>query len=85
MELLLNSSVPKAGSGKNHEIDSFEPGGILKSKYQTIVELTHNASSANSLYRLKQGIKTQRYHLVSSAETLLKLSIFTAVILSIFN
>ena len=85
MELLLTSSDSKSMSIGNLQDDSFVPGGLLNSKYQSIVKLTHKTSSANSLYRMKQRIKTNGFHFGTSAEVLLKLAIFSAVILSIFS
>lgn len=84
MELLLAVSDSKPIVSENH-LNSFKPGGVLNSEYQSIVKLTQDMSSATSLYRIKQSIKTKRYYLVSNAETLLKLTVFAAVILSVFN
>lgn len=85
MELLLTASDSKSVSGQNHEVDSFKPGGLLNSNYQTIVKLAHNSSSENSLYRMKLRSKIDGFQLGSNVEVLLKVSIFTVVILSIFN
>ena len=85
MELLLTSPDSKSISEQNHEADSFETSGLLNSNYQSIVKLTHSSSSVNSLFRLKQGIKIHGFQFATSTEVLLKLAIFTAVILFIFN
>jgi hypothetical protein len=85
MELLLTTFDSNSVSDQNHEVDSFDPGGLLNSNYQSTVKITRETTSKDSLYAMKQSIKIKRFQLVSSVETLLKLTIFTAVILSIFN
>lgn len=85
MELILNSKpFTPARVEKNQPILK-ETHGLLNSNYQNVVKETIKTRSTDSIFNKKRSINCARFDLVSSVEILLKLSIFTAVILGVFH
>jgi hypothetical protein len=85
MELLLTSKASNSLTHYENDIVITDPKGLLNSNYQNVVESTLRINSSTSIFGIRQQMKVKRFQMVSNAETLLKLSIFTIVILMMFN
>ena len=63
----------------------FEPPvGLLNSNYKKVVKCNLNNHNSNSIFGIKQRIKSRQYQFTSSIETLLKVSVFVIVLAVIF-
>jgi hypothetical protein len=84
MELVLTTedlqSLPK-----QQEDLIIEPSGFLNSEYKSVVNENLNNISAKSIFGIKQRIKSSQYQFTSSIETVLKVSVFTIIIMNIFS
>jgi len=84
MELALTiedlESLPK-----QQEDFIVKPLGFLNSKYKNIVNESLNNASSNSIYGIRQCIKSSQYQFTSAIETVLKVSVFTVLIMMIFS
>lgn len=80
MELVLN---PKQVNTLRHysEEESVEYGGILNSTYKS--EITNSPRDPKSLFSVKKRLYKYQLRYSQNIETILKLSIFTAVILGV--
>lgn len=85
MELVLKSKPFTTSSVEKNQSIPKETHGLLNSNYQNVVKETIKTTSTDSIFSKKRSINCARFDLVSSVEILLKLSIFTAVILSMFH
>ncbi len=64
---------------------SNQPGGLLCSTYKTIVAKNLKHMASKSLFGVKHRLKMRRYRFTSGAEVLLKVSLFTAIIVAVFS
>lgn len=80
MELVLN---PKQVNTLRHysEEESVEYGGILNSTYKS--EITNSPRDPKSLFSVKKRLYKYQLRYSQNIETILKLSIFTAVIIGV--
>jgi hypothetical protein len=58
--------------------------GLLNSNYQNVVKSNLNNIEANSVFGVKQRIKSYHYKTTSSIETVLKVSVFMILYFVIF-
>ncbi|GEM_PF-3212482 len=58
--------------------------GFLNSQYKRIAKESLNKSSSKSVFGIRRLVKNRRYRFTSSAEVLLKVSTFFAIIVVIF-
>ncbi|MEM6515917.1 MAG: hypothetical protein AAF688_07015 [Bacteroidota bacterium] len=58
------------------------PEGILNSNYKAIVRNNFNKAESNSIFGIRQAIKSRQYQFTPSIDTILKLSVF-AIVLSV--
>ncbi len=59
-------------------------GGLLSSNYQNVVNINFKHTKANSIFGIKQRVKSYYYRTNSSIETILKVSVFMILYLIIF-
>jgi hypothetical protein len=76
MELVLTQQDIEPLPRKKRETYTFKNEGLLSSTYkeQTCKNFFH--SNPDSVFGVKQNIKSKQYQFTSSVETILKLSIF---------
>ena len=62
-----------------------KPAGLLNSNFKSIAK--HNLSNPNSqsIFGIRQRIKSSQYQFTSSIATVLKVSVFATIILTIFS
>ena len=61
------------------------PEGILNSNYKSIAKQNLNNTNLQSIFGIRQRVKSRQYQFTSSISTVLKVSLFTVIILSIFS
>ena len=85
MELVVSrQGIERAFEPKKVE-EYIKPEGILNSNYQIIAKSNLENIEANSIFGIKQRIKSYHYRTTSSIETILKVSIFMILYLVIFS
>lgn len=85
MELIItNTTSQSLSKPKTFEKES-QSEGILNSNYKQVVNQNLKMASPNTVFGIKQRVKSLQFQTTSTAaETLLKLSIFTVAILMFF-
>ncbi len=81
MELVLNQElefVPEP-TVVSHTL----PEGILTSNYKAIVNRNLKASSSKSIFGIRQRIKSSQFSKINHTAAILKLSVFTAILLAL--
>jgi hypothetical protein len=61
------------------------PEGLLNSNYKNLVKNNFKNTTSNSLFSIKQRLRSRQYQFTSSIGTALKVSLFFIAILLIFN
>ena len=85
MELIITNTKSQSLSKRRIIEKESQPEGILNSNYKQIVNQNLKSASPNTVFGIKQRVKSLQFQTTSTAaETLLKLSIFTVAILMIF-
>ena len=85
MELIITNTTSQSLSKRRIIEKESQPEGILNSNYKQIVNQNLKSASPNTVFGIKQRVKSLQFQTTSSAtETLLKLSVFTVAILMIF-
>lgn len=83
MELLITQeSEPLPIRILNTEFEA--PEGILNSNYKKVVKCNFTNLNSNSIFGIKQRVKSRQYQFTSSIETLLKVSVFVIALAVIF-
>ncbi|NMH88496.1 hypothetical protein [Flavivirga algicola] len=85
MELLLTDQDLEPLPESNSFLEHTKPQGILNSNYKKLVKRNLNNITSQSLFGVKQRLKNSRYRFASGAETILKVSAFTTIIIAIFS
>ncbi|MFI1745550.1 hypothetical protein [Thalassobellus sediminis] len=85
MELVLTSTdletLPEPIGFSQHT----KPEGILNSNYKSIVKENLNNPTSQSIFGIRQRLKSSQYRFTSSTETVLKVSTFVTIIFAIFS
>jgi len=85
MELIITNTKSQSLSKRRIIEKESQPEGILNSNYKQIVNQNLKSASPNTVFGIKQRVKSLQFQTTSTAaETLLKLSIFTVAFLMIF-
>jgi hypothetical protein len=85
MELIITNTKSQSLSKRRIIEKESQPEGILNSNYKQIVNQNLKSASPNTVFGIKQRVKSLQFQTTSTAaETLLKLSVFTVAILIIF-
>jgi hypothetical protein len=83
MELLITQELePLPIRNLKREFET--PEGLLNSNYKKVVKCNLNNRNSNSIFGIKQRVKSRQYQFTSSIETLLKVSVFVIVLAVIF-
>jgi len=61
------------------------PSGILSSRYKSVVKYNFNTLTKQSLFSIKQRIKSKQYNTNCAVSASLKISLFVLVLLMAFN
>ena len=80
MELVITSQKLKPSHTSRLETEFIRPEGLLNSNYKSVINYNLHHTDSSSIFGIKQRIKSRRYHLTSSIDTVLKLSVFTIVL-----
>ncbi|AXT20876.1 hypothetical protein D7030_11055 [Flavobacteriaceae bacterium AU392] len=83
MELVLTAQEIEPLPRQKKVAFEFKNEGLLNSNYKQGITGNFFNSSPKSIFGTKQSIKSKRYQITSSIETILKLSVFTTVLLII--
>ncbi|WP_341216711.1 hypothetical protein [uncultured Wocania sp.] len=59
--------------------------GLLNSNYKKLVRKNLNNTTSQSLFGIRQRLKICQYQFTSSIETILKVSAFTVIFITIFS
>ena len=85
MELIITNTKSQSLSKRRIIEKESQPEGISNSNYKQIVNQNLKSASPNTVFGIKQRLKSLQFQTTSTAaETLLKLSVFTVAILIIF-
>lgn len=86
MEFVLKSQQLESLS--ESELIGFEKyktsGGLLSSNYQNVVKSNFNHIDTNSVFGIKQRLKSYYYRTDSSIETILKVGLFVILFIIIY-
>ena len=75
MELLVTQDLePLPSSNSNIEFE--RPEGLLNSTYKSVVKCNMKHSKSNSIFGIKQRVKSRQYQFTPSISTLLRVSVF---------
>lgn len=80
MELVLTSQELESESKHKTKTEFVRPEGLLNSNYKTVVKCNLHEPNVNSLFGIKQRVKSRRYQFTSSIDTILKVSVFVIVL-----
>lgn len=76
MELVITPVDLEPLPKPRQEVIHNKPMGLLTSNYKAIAKQNLKASNANSIFGIKQRVKSSQYQTNCHAEAILKLSIF---------
>ena len=75
MELLVTQDLePLPFSNSENEFK--RPEGLLNSTYKSVAKCSVKHLNSNSIFGIKQRVKSRQYHFTSGIATLLKVSVF---------
>ncbi|WP_431137237.1 hypothetical protein [Psychroserpens mesophilus] len=75
MELLITQELEPLPI-RHLETEFETPEGLLNSNYKKVVKCNLNNLNSNSIFGIRQRVKSRQYQFTSSIETLLKVSVF---------
>ena len=82
MELVLNQEleiVPEP-----IEVSHFTTQGLLNSNYKSLVKDNFSQETSKSIFGIRQRLRSSQLNMVNHTATVLKVSIFTLILLAIF-
>jgi hypothetical protein len=82
MELVVNQEiefVPEPIAGP-----SFKDQGLLNSCYQSVVKQNFSKSTIQSIFGIRQRIKSSQFNRVNHTAVILKLSVFAIALIALF-
>ncbi|WP_299338463.1 hypothetical protein [uncultured Psychroserpens sp.] len=80
MELVLKSQELEPFPNHGLESEFIRPEGLLNSNYKSVVKCNLSNTDSNSIFGIKQRVRSRQYQITSSISTLLKLSVFVTVL-----
>jgi hypothetical protein len=66
------------------EVSHFTSKGLLNSNYKSLVKHNFSASTTQSLFGIRQRLKSSQYNTVDHTAAILKLSLFAVVLIVLF-
>lgn len=85
MELVLTEQDLEPLPEPKELVQHVKPEGILNSNYKKLVTKNLSQITSQSLFGIKQRLKSSQYRFTSGAETILKVSVFATIIIAIFS
>jgi len=85
MELVLTTTNLESLSEPIGFSQQTKSEGILNSNYKSIVNDSFENPTPQSVFSIRQRLKTSEYRFSSSIETVLKVSTFATIIIAIFS
>ncbi len=82
MELVINQELEFVS--KPIKVSHFTNNGILNSNYKSVVKHNFSKSNTKSVFGIRQNLKSSQFSMVNHTSTILKLSVFAMVLVSIF-
>ncbi len=82
MELVLNQElefVPEP-----IEVTHFIHQGILNSNYKSVVKQNYTKPTSQSIFGIRQRLKSSQFSMVNHTAVILKLSVFALALISLF-
>ncbi|MBO6605893.1 hypothetical protein [Psychroserpens sp.] len=83
MELVITSQELEPLPARVDTTEFVRPEGLLNSNYKSVVKCNLSNTKSNSIFGIKQRVKSRQYQFTSSIATLLKLSVFVAALVFI--
>lgn len=80
MELALESQNTEPFPNEEFGYELIKPAGLMNTNYKTLVKRNLDNEHSTSLFGIKQGVKIRQFQKSSSISTILKLSVFVAVL-----
>lgn len=80
MELVITSQKLEPSPEAKFRMQFERPEGLLNSNYKSVVKCNLKHADSNSIFGIKQRIKSRQYRFTSSIDTLLKVSVFVTVL-----
>lgn len=84
MELVLKTKEIKSVSKPRIIEKQTRPEGLLNSNYQKVVASNYNNITRDSIFGIKQYVKSRQYQEELSVEAVLKVSVFVITFLLVF-
>jgi len=79
MELVITSQGLESPPNQNKDLIN-KPSGFLTSSYKKVARANFSKVNSSSLFGIRQRIKSRQLNTISSIDTILKLSLFLAVL-----
>jgi len=82
MELVLNQElefVPEP-----IEVTHFINQGILNSNYKSVVKQNYSKPTSQSIFGIRQRLKSSQFNMVDHTSAILKLSVFALALIALF-
>ncbi len=80
MEFVINKADIKNTPMRSSKREDFIPGGILNSSYQKIVKQNVQSASQDSIYGIRNTVKSRTFYHATSAETIIKVLVFLIIL-----
>lgn len=80
MELVITSQELEPLPVRDYTTEFVRPEGLLNSNYKSVVKCNLSNTKSNSIFGIKQRVKSRQYQSASSIATVLKLSVFVAAL-----
>ncbi|SDB54188.1 hypothetical protein SAMN03097699_2010 [Flavobacteriaceae bacterium MAR_2010_188] len=84
MELLINNTPVNKSSVRRINKQEFIPGGILNSSYQKVVKHNAEVVMPDSIYGIRNTVKSRTSYHATSIETIIKVVVFLIILGLIF-
>ncbi|WP_338357018.1 hypothetical protein [Yeosuana marina] len=84
MELVISRQGIETAFEPREVEEYIKPEGILNSNYQIVAKSNLENIEANSVFGIRQRVKSYHYRTTSGVETLLKVTVFVILYLLIF-
>lgn len=82
MEIVVNQKL--ALEPEPIEVFHFTNNGLLNSNYKSVVKHNFSASAPQSIFGIRQRIKSSQLHMVNHTAVILKLSVFAIALIVLF-
>ena len=84
MELVLSATDLDPLPERKSELNVTRPEGILNSNYKKVVKCNFDSNSSQSIFGIRQRIKSRRYQFTPGIDVILKVSVFVIALAVMF-